>query len=257
MSAIDNNVFLGQMVPAKWVPNLFYPHFKQWYKTQTYMSGAVTHLEPYISLSGTHRSSMIPARRDWHGTTAPARTSVYATNEIGIDITTPAYMLAGTTTTDATQGDTVVGLDYGNVPLQMHKDINALSQVRQTIFDSTLEKVLYARVNAIKHTFTFQNYGRQPVEIYYTILPTGYPFVDISQSTAPGLDQEQSQYRRITILGVLDSGDKAQRRSVNVGINLAKIFPQSYDLGPQQHNDNITTGNYSSSPWMALQQASP
>jgi hypothetical protein len=91
---------------------------------------------------------------------APSRTSAYTTDDSGIDITTPAYMLTGTSPDDTT-GDSLVGLDYYNPPLKMAKDIGAMYRMYSG-GDQTTKPFMSCRVLAINHKLTFINYNIHP-----------------------------------------------------------------------------------------------
>ncbi len=233
------NPILALSVKPRWMPDLGYPRFKKWYSTSSYLSPAVTTLTPHTVPSGQNILNLDMGQRAYaDSATAPARgTSHY------LDITTPCYMLAGTT------GDSLVGLDFFNPPLAMNKDINNLSNL-YTLADDT-DASLVCRVLAIKHKFTFINYNKHPVRLYYSVLPTGWTFPTIEAASAPMADQSLSGWRSIVIPAVMDAGDRGVTRHLNMQMNLESLFPQQYEEPPQVRAGDAVTEN-SSSPWIAL-----
>ncbi len=251
MTQVNNKASSGMLVPAKWMPDLEYPHWKQWYNTKVWMSNATAVYSPFVVEGGRHIHGANPAQRLWHPTTTPGRTLVdYTTDVAGIDLTTPAYLLAGTTTTDAT-GDAEVGLDYFNPPLQMAKDVFALAQ-QQSTGEATTRRTTWGRVVAINHTFTIVNYSRFPLEIFYAVLPIGAQFEHLEATTVPHADLVGTQYRKFVVGGVRDAGDRGSRRSFPVAANLKSIFPFQYESGPGIHSG---TGNEGESAWFGLNNA--
>ncbi len=251
MTDVNRTAASGLMVPARKLPNLDWPHWKKWYNTKTWLSGAFDLYEPFVAEAGQHIVSAKPAVRAWHLSTPPGRALVdYSNAYIGLDLTTPTYMLAGTTTTNAT-GDTLVGLDYYNPPLEMAHDINSLAPHRDLYELSTTQLALYARVLAINHTFTVVNYSRFPLELYYAVLPWGSRFDDIENTTTPHADLKNSQYRKVVIRGVRDAGDRGSKRDIKISANLKQLFPNEYDLPPSHHGGD-TTSETAFSPWFGL-----
>lgn len=252
MDAAQNTI-LPFVSKARWMPDLGHPRWKRWYSTQTYLSESSAKLLPVILPSGLNRKRILFATRDYDNLgAAPARNT---TSEI--DLTTPAYMLTGTETDEALQGgDTLVGLDYYNPPLQMMRDIEVL-QDRYTVGDTGVKSAV-ARVLAINHRFTFINYNKHPVEIYYAIVPTGFGFTDTDafNTTGPANDLRESQYRKIVIPGVLDSGDKGVTKTLDIALSLPKLFPEAYMVPPTQvHNPSKTVQPENNSPWFSVRAA--
>ena len=230
----------GMLVPAKYLPNLRYPHWKKWYNTKTWLSNSSDHYNPFETGAGRHIFAANSAKRDWHEGTVPARSVInYTVKEQGIDLTTPAYMLAGSDVSNTT-GDTLVGLDYFNPPIEMAHDVFSLGQNKNAGVLAGMN--LLGRVQAINHTFTIVNYSRFPLEVYYAVLPFGSPFTDIEAASAPHADLEGRQYRKIVVAGVRDAGDKGARRDIKISANLASIFPNVYDIGPMAHGSTSVSG---------------
>lgn len=243
----NSNPILPFISNPRWMPDLTYPRHKKWYKTSTYLSPSVGGLTPHTVYSGQHIHDIEVAERVWvDGATAGTR----SLNK-DIDITTPAYMLAGTTTTDASVGDSLVGLDYYNAPLLMNRDISAWTRIHGLAGADVSD--FMGRVLAINHKIHFINYNKHPVRVYYAMMPVGWDFEDLESLTAPSADMRNSQYSSITVPGVLDAGDRAQSRSLNITLNLAKIFPDQYDTPPQINlGDSAGSVDISSSPWFGM-----
>lgn len=240
----SSNPILGLTVPCRWLPDLSYPRWKKWYSTTTYHSGSTEALVPYDIPTGQNCVNLPVARRVLN-----TRNSIVLSRSVAnsIDLTTPAYMLSGTNTT-STGADTLIGLDYDSLPLEMANDVIAFG------LDTALsinDVVLACRVLAIKHTFHFINYNKHPVKIYYSIAPGGWTIEDISSPTTPMPDLINSQYRSIVVPGVEDEGDRGVSRELTISLSLSKLFPDQYDAPPQVRNADISTAA-TDSPWFNL-----
>ncbi len=239
------------LVPAKKLPDLNYPHYKKWYNTKSWLSSDASIYQGFATRAGQHMSPCEPIIRGWGSSTTPTRASVdYSSSSItAIDLTTPCYMLAGTSVSDLV-GDALVGLDYYNPPLLMAQDIIALGASRETYDATTPLGALFGRVLAINHTFTFVNYSRFPLEIFYAVLPYQAPYVNIESLTQPHEDLQNSQYRKIVVRGVRDAGDRGAKRDVKITANLQQIFPDAYDMPPAMHGGNVVA-EAGEGPWFS------
>ncbi len=254
MTETTNTPFSGLMVKARKMPDFMYPRYEKWYNTSTYISESVT---TYLGHPcGAGRSFVTPkiAERDWHATAPPVRALRSFDTTRAVDLTTPAYMLAGNQPTDPeTFEDTLVGLDYTNVPIRMAKDIGALEEH----FDTTvsLGNTLYGRVLAIKHKFTFSNFSRFPLEVFWAILPVGHLWPAPVGSFVPHADIMSTNFSKIVIPAVRDANDRSQKRTIDVAMNLKKLWPMEYNMRPGVNMSASTaagSANESNSPWFAL-----
>ena len=251
MTQVNTLSSSGMLVPARPLPDFNYPHWKKWYNTKSWLSNLVGQYTPFQVEAGMHIHAANSMERLWHETTPPTRNVLnYTVGTGGLDLTTPCYMLAGTEATDNTLGDTLIGLDYANVPLAMAHDVSALAASKLIVSGTTHS--LWARVLAINHTFTVVNYSRFPLEMYYAVLPHGTVFKDIEAKTVPHADLGNSQYRKIVIRGVRDAGDRGSRKDIKIAANLQQLFPHAYDMPPGMHSGDATD-ELGPSAWFALQ----
>jgi len=203
----NNQPILSLVTKPRWMPDLKYPRWKKWYSTSTWLSPVTTTLNAHTLPSGMHIGTIQCAVRDYaNSATAPTRRLSSSSVDTGIDITTPAYMLAGTEPSDVF-GDTVVGLDHYNPPLEMAHDIASMFQMYGG-GETTTQPFISARVLAINHKITFINYNIHPVKIWYAILPVGWEFESLNSTTTPSADPKNSQYRSIVIPAVMGSDDR-------------------------------------------------
>lgn len=247
MTESSNTPFFASQVPSKWLPDLRYPNTKKWYNTKTWICESVADALAYSPPTGRHIEDVNMARRLWTTDTAAAtRTAAWSDTFQGLDLTTPAYMLAGTGDTD----DTLVGLDFVNAPKQMVDDITALNAIND-ITNGTNTR-LWMRVLAVNHKFSFINFSRFPLEIFCTMVNVGLSMDSLLSTTAPHDDITSSQYKILTIPGNLDVGDNGVKRTWDVKFDLKRLFPDEYEKQPQHHGGDATT-DHASSPWVGLQ----
>ena len=245
---LNNNMMLGESLQPRWMSDHDYPREKKWYNTNTYFSSSANDLIPFVVPTGTNRQAMNPYERRWAEVTAPARTPAYSAIGRGIDITTPAYMLAGLVE------NCVVGLDYANCPLDMYNDIKTMDAISS--LGPGDDATMFGRVLAINHTFTFQNYSRFPLEVFYTIVPHGVEFEEIAETGNPASDISKSMYRMKIIPGVKDAGDKPIKRSIDISMSLPSLFPDAYQQRPGEHAGD-SSSEESSSPWFIISDDIP
>lgn len=249
MTQVNTLAASGMLVPAKPLPDLQYPHWKKWYNTKSWLSNLGTQYTPFQVEAGQHIHAANSFQRNWHVDTPPTRGVLnYTVTEEGMDLTTPCYMLAGTETSN-TLGDTLIGLDYFNPPLQMAKDIFSLAD--QRLMAVSTNQSMWCRVLAINHTFTVVNYSRFPLEMYYAVLPIGTQYEDLEVTTVPHRDLGNSQYRKIVIRGVRDAGDRGAKKDIKISANLQQIFPHQYDMPPGIHGGD-TLAEFGGSPWFGV-----
>ncbi len=238
----SRNSILSFTAPCKYLPDLSHPRWKRWYSTKTYFSQSTTDLVVYAAPSAQNLAKMTFARRNYaDAAAAPARST-----SDDMDITTPAYMLAGTNAALLT-GDELVGLDYFNPPLNMKQDLEMLGTMNQV--DQADSARMFSRVLAINHKFTFINYNKHPVKIYYSMLPTGWTFDDLDAPTTPQDDLSRSSYRSIVIPAVQDQNDRGVTRDLKVSMTMSTIFPEAYEHPPMTRGGALTTEDMSS-PWI-------
>ncbi len=231
--------------PPLWNVDNTYPRRKGWHNTKTYWSPNVTGVTSTFPIpSSRHIASIIPCRRQWNTGGINARTTSYASDYDGIDLTTPCYMLAGTDTTS----DNLVGLDYNNLPITLDKKVREMALLWNPEPDTDLHPNSL-RVLAINHELTLMNYSRFPMEIYYELLPMGYQFDVFTTTSAPMPDLTYSALNKVVIPGVRDAGDKANTRTIKIAGNLRDMFPFSYDMNPGFHSSSGATGTQGS-PWI-------
>lgn len=244
MTEHDNQWGTGQLVPARKMPNLQYPRFTKWYTTKTWISSATNKFQPMHVTSARDMVRWECARRVFDAAGA-TRSQLQADDRDGYDLTTPYYMLANT---DA-GFDALIGPDYKNVPLDMAQDAVALASMSIDNQDLGNINNIRTRTLAFKHVFDFVNYSRHPLEVFYTVVPAGYDIPDLnSYLTAPLEDLSHSGYTKMTIPGVTDAGDKGVKRSINLAMNLVKMFPEQYQLDPTI----VPLENINYSPWRRL-----
>ena len=155
-------------------------------------------------------------------------------------------MLAGTGTTD----DTLVGLDFANAPKQMVQDIHAFEAAAD--IGAAADAHLWARVLAINHKFSFVNFSRFPLEIFCTMANIGTAYESMTATTTPHDDMSAHDYKVLTIAGNLDANDKGVKGTWDVKFDMARLFPEQYELQPNIHGGD-TVIEPSDSPWFACQ----
>lgn len=223
----------------RWLPDLQYPRWKQWYNTKTWLSPVVTHLEAHLPKSGRNLIELNFANRPWlTGNPAPAR----ATTEDFI-LEHPYYMLSGTTTTL----DSLVGPDMYNMPLKMDRDIRNMD-----LSYAVGNNDLMFRCLAFKHVFTFVNYNKHALEIYYQVGPTGTPFENLAALGTPHLDMEGAPAMKFTVPGVLDTGDKGVKKSLILAEKMSDIFPLAYQQRAGVSGSTAGTASSSGTPWVSV-----
>ncbi len=247
MTEATTRPYAGSLVPAKWMPDLRYPHWKKWYNTKTWMGASTDDQGGHLVRGGRHLTDVNQARRLW------TRDSPGAARTVGslIDLTTPYYMLAGTDLTN----DTLVGMDYHNPPLQLAQDMGAFIDMNLAGTLAETHSAMVFRVLAVKHIITFQNFNRFPLEIFYAILPTGYNVNVTSSSTVPHEDMEGSGMRKFVIPGVRDVGDKSMKKELEIAFSLPEIFPWAYAKEAGHTNSDATT-SVDNSPWVVINKDS-
>ncbi len=227
-------------MPPKPYPNLTYPSHKGWFSTKANMSPSAASAAFHVCTSGANLTLLDLAQRGWNLTTTPARATV---NDY--DITTPAYKLAGTTTTT----DSVIGLDYMNPPIRFAEYLGGIAGV----WDAGNANNAWARVLAINHKFEVRNFSRFPLELYYAVIPWGYSFQSLA-TTTPMDDLETTAYKKVVIGGVRDAGDRSKVGHIHLSLNMEKLFPDQYDKMPYEHSGDVITEE-SGSPWMKVEHA--
>lgn len=252
MTEFGNMPFTGLMVKAKPMPDLRHPRFTKWYTTSTYLSSELAKYKGHAVSGGRNFQPTQFAQRLWNVSTPPARieTSFGTTN--AMDLTTPFYMLADTAGGTASTEDTIVGPDYYNLPLKLHQDLAAMGQVSK--LDTDLFRPMFMRVLAIKHKFTFTNYSRFPLEIFYSVLPVGYQWNGISGAFSPHDDMTNHTFKKIVVPAVRDSGDRSQKSTIDLAMNLKSMFPAAYMMppGPDMTGTTQAASTLSTSPWISL-----
>lgn len=236
------------------MPDLMYPRYEKWYNTTTYISSSLSTYLGHAAAAGRNFTTPSVAQRLWHVNTPPARILTPFSAVDAVDITTPAYMLAGLQVTDPeTFEDTLVGLDYANPPLKMQKDIASLDQAFDTLIANGA--TLFGRVLAIKHKFTFSNFSRFPLEVYWAILPVGHIWTTPTGLFQPHVDIMSQNYSKIVVPAVRDANDRSQKRTIDIAVNLKKLWPNEYNMRPGVNMSGTTAGGSSgnsNSPWFGL-----
>ena len=230
---------VGLYVRPAAFPNFSHPNRKGWFRTVTSFAPSVTANGPYISASGANVEPVTFATRVWNKSTAPARTTPNS-----LDLTTPGYMLAGTDTTQ----DSVVGIDHYYPPLELSRFIrvSAYGDV------SDEPNSTFIRTLAVQHHFKIRNFSRFPLCIYYAVFPLGYEPEDLN-TASPLQDLSHSAYKKITIPGVGDAGNKPRTGDINITMNLEKLFPEAYELPPEMKGgDTTAAADNSESPWVRV-----
>lgn len=258
MTETTNTPFSGLMVKAKSLPDLMYPRYQKWYNTSTYISTSVATYLGHPAAGGRNFAPTIIAERFWDQTNPPSRVLTTLSATAAMDITTPAYMLAGLQTTgQSTTEDTLIGLDYSNPPIRMFKDLSALQ--RHADLDTATRQDMFVRVLAIRHKITFVNHSRFPLEIYWAMLPVGHKFPDPTGQFAPHVDIMAQTYSKITVPAIRDAGDRGQKNSIDIDVNLKKLWPHEYDIAPGNNMagaDATAALDNANSPWMSTEPGS-
>lgn len=238
MTELNPVAFRANTAAPRWLPDLHYPRWKKWYSSTSWLSASTDGQDAHQPQGGRHLTAFTYCARDWHATTPPAR----ALNS-NYYLEQPWYMLAGTSTVQ----DELCGVDYGNLPLRMAHDIRTLA----TQSDAG-SAALKARVLAFKHTFTFVNFNKHALEIYYEVLPTAYEENTYDDTNAPHPDLSVGQLNKLVIPGVLDSGDKAVRRHLEISDKMASLFPSAYDKDPLVSMPTGAAGSEDPSAWLGM-----
>ncbi len=236
---MDSNTMNGMYVRPRQFPNLYWPRYKGWFKTKANLSPEASKATMFQCASGMNLTQINFARRRWHQQTPQTRDE-----DNDLDLTTPAYMLAGSDLTS----DSVVGLDYHNPPIKYAQWLSA----RKAVSQSNVNGTDYMRVLAISHNFTVSNFSRFPLEIYYSVFPGKWEPQNNAHAADCMLDPAVSGYRKKVIPPVRDDGDRSKKRTIQVDMNLQKLFPLSYQALPQAINGDTTTTSTDSttSPWI-------
>ncbi len=248
--------FTAIMAKSRPMPDLNYPRFHKWYNTSTNISSALAQYIGHDASAGRNFRNVDWCRREWHATAPPTRIVTPFSPTVAIDLTTPFYMLGGTAGNTAATEDTLVGPDYYNPPIRLSKDILALQQISDTVTANA--RAIFMRVKAIKHRFTFTNYSRFPLEVYYTVLPIGYKFQSLSDAAGgeflPHSDMSINSYKKIVVPAVQDVNDRGQKRAIDLGMNLVKLWPEAYLLPPGTQMTATTAAGSanSNSPWISM-----
>lgn len=253
MTETTQTPFSGLMVKARKMPDLMYPRYEKWYNTSTYISSAQGTYFGHSAAAGRNFVTTLFVERNWNNATPPARSERVMDSTLAIDITTPAYMLADTTGGTSVTEDTLVGLDYCNVPIRMFKDIAALEQHTDTNIAGS--STMFGRVLAIKHKFTFVNHSRFPLEVYWAMLPVGHTWPTPTGSFEPHVDIMAQTYSKIVVPAIRDANDRSQKRTIDIDVNLKRLWPNEYNLRPGVNMSGTSaaaSANESNSPWFGL-----
>lgn len=242
---------LAYATKPKYFPDLAHNHWVKWYNTRTYLGPIADGSRSTFSVpSSQHLGSLNPICRRWSSVTVPSRAQANASAEHGLDLTTPGYKLAS----DDVANDVLVGVDYYNAPLEFVQDMLALKEIASPI---TPDYNMYMRTIAINHTFTFVNYSRFPMEIFYQLQPNAFEFHDYATTTTPALDLSRTGMKKIIVPGVMDSGDKGVTRNLTIATSLEKLFPDCYDTEPRTHfDDSVVSAQNDASAWVLVNPAS-
>ena len=253
MTENGNRPMAGTMVRAKKMPNFRWPRYQKWYSTQTWLSADEAKYAGHQASGGRNFQDTAFSDRSWHVDTPPTRVSSAMSATRAMDITTPFYMLSGTAGATASTEDTLVGPDYYNPPLEMYQDIAALAQ--HSKFGVSQYQTMFMRILAIKHRFTFTNYSRFPLEVFYQILPIGFNFDVISGAFTPHDDMTSQTFKRIVVPAVRDAADRGQKNTVDIAVNLKQMFPDEYDMppGPEMTSTTAALSVDSRSPWIGVE----
>ncbi len=250
MTESSNYPFSGIMVKARPMPDLMYPRFQKWYSTSTWIGSIATKYKGHAVSGGRTMQPTFFANRAWSLITPPARSAVAFDTTVAMDLTTPFYMLADTIGSGVGE-DTIIGPDYYNLPIKLHQDLAAMGQLSKISTDNF--RPMFMRVLAIKHQFTFINYSRFPLEIFYSVLPVGHQWNGIS-GTTPHNDMVTHTFKKIVVPATRDAGDKGQKATIDLSMNLKALFPEAYDLppGPEMTSTTAALSVQSTSPWISL-----
>lgn len=231
------NGMAGIYLRPRSFPDLGYPHRKGWFNTKTNFSEVPETASMYEAPSGVNTSGVLFSQRRWSVGAPLARNTTDS-----LDLTTPAYMLAGTTTTT----DSLVGLDFHNPPLKLYEHLFAMNNVN----DQAGTGQSYVRTLAFKHKLHITNFHRFPLKIYYTVYPSGYEPDTIGQAV-PTKDLTNGPYQCIIIPPVRDGGDRGRSRTLTLTQNLQKLYVNGYEKLPFQ-NSNIQSADttHEETPWI-------
>lgn len=248
----NNTPFTGIMVKARKMPDLMWPRFQKWYRTTTWISEDANKYVGHQVKGGRNFQGTAWGRRPWHTNTPPTRVETEMSADVAFDLSTPFYMLADTAGATSVTEDTIVGPDYCNLPIKLHQDLIAMNA--HTATAGANERSMFMRVLAINHKFTFVNHSRFPLEIYYSVLPVGYRFENLSTQFAAHQDMVGLAFKRIVVPAILDAQDTGRKKSVDLSVNLKKLWPDAYDLppGPEMTSTTAALSTHSRSPWISL-----
>lgn len=228
---------IGYYVRPKPFPDYGYPHHKGWVNTKTNFSSDTTEAVMYEANSALNNDRISFGVRKWSAATAPARTTVQA-----LDLTTPAYMLAGTDTAK----DSLVGLDYFNPPMKLMAHYFG---VNGSVYDLGVLSQSFTRTLAINHKFHFTNFHRFPLKVYYTVFPSGFEPPNLN-STDPVQDMTNSAWQCKVIPAVTDRGDRGRSGTLNIAQNLQRLYPNAYEKTPlQASSTQDTAANHEAAAW--------
>lgn len=235
----------SQFGARKWKSN-DYPRFEAWCSNDTWLCNSTAFLTPYSVPSGQHAATLSFAQRAYGTGAAPARST---TNKLFLGW--PYEKLAGTTLTDAT-GDTLIGPDFYHLPYRLHAAIAEWASVhtRRLTDEGLMEG--YIRCLAYKHTFTFYNYNRHTMRLYYRVNEnwggTSNLFESIMTSGAP-VELHRYNVAHVDIPGVLDSGDQPKRMQLVLKRNMAGMYPEIYKVDP---DDGHTVVSPQTQSWVPM-----
>lgn len=224
---------------CKWYPSPVYPHHKKWYSTFTYLSPNTGSTWGHNVYSGAEAVHMVSAQRKWGATTPPARNTYSA-----LPLAWPYEKLAG----DLTTADSLVGCDFYNLPRRLYGDLVTWCNTNSVIGSAANGQCdLYMRVNAYKHTLTFHNYNKHPLKVFYRVINHKLPATPWSSLFATGtpLDIANQRISSIIVPGVLDSGDKAQSRTLTITHNQQGTYQELFDRPPH----TFEVEEYKTCPW--------
>ncbi len=253
MTETNNNIpFAGLFVKPRKMPDFNYSRFQKWYTTSTWISSTTGTYKGHEVSGGRNFQPVAWARRQWHTSAPPTRLQTAMDTGIAFDLTTPYYMLADTAGGTASTEDTIVGPDYYNLPLRLNQDLIAMDAISNATVAN--ERSMFMRTLAIKHQFTFVNYSRFPLEIYYIVLPVGHRFPTVDGGFDPHDDMSNLGYKKIVVPAVRDAADRGKKSTIDLAMNLKGLWPDAYDMppGPEMTGTTQALSVDSRSPWVSL-----
>ncbi len=253
MTETTTNPFFGLIVQPRKMPDFSHSRYHKWYTTSTYISSQETKYAGHVVSGGRNFQPTQFANRQWHTSAPPTRVNTAFNATVAMDLTTPFYMLADTAGAGSVIEDTVVGPDYYNLPIRLNQDIIAMNAIQES--STATQRALMMRVLAIKHQFTFTNWSRFPLEVYYSVLPIGYDFPIIAAAADIHVDMTKLAFKKIVVPAVRDVGDRAQKSTIDLAMNLKKLWPNAYSLPPGPNMSSTTIAGSTEeaySPWISL-----